>query len=224
MPGRDRRRDDTVSTAGRPAAGRLPLLEFCLVFCTVSGCGQSSLWSLTVHWILLSYAPRLEAAAGAGRGEPWGEPAALPGLQVGAPPGRGPGQGPLSLVCLSSRRVHSVFVLRAGREAAGESRDSGVHPGLAPRWQDWSRAGLPGSSCSDSPSTGVFMAISHRGKRPMTHRPPRKLRERLLPWPQRPPPSGAHGCPELSLLLLLGPAPPRGPPGTETARASPGCC
>lgn len=47
---------DTVSAVGpaRPAAS---VLEFCLVFCTVSGLGQSSLWSLTVHWILLSYLP-----------------------------------------------------------------------------------------------------------------------------------------------------------------------
>lgn len=38
---------DTVSSGGaRPPGRRAWVLEFCLVFCTVSGLAQSSLWSL----------------------------------------------------------------------------------------------------------------------------------------------------------------------------------
>lgn len=56
--GQDQRWDGYCEHGGvprpQPAAS---VLEFCLVFCTVSGLGQSSLWSITVHWILLSCVP-----------------------------------------------------------------------------------------------------------------------------------------------------------------------
>lgn len=58
VPGRDRRWDDgtdAVSVVGPP--GRLPRYLNSVLCSALSGLGQSSLWSLTVHWSLLSYLP-----------------------------------------------------------------------------------------------------------------------------------------------------------------------
>lgn len=99
-----------------------------------------------------------------GRESPRGEPAAPPGLRGGGPCRWvtlqvGDRAGLLSLVGVSSRKVHSVFVLRAGRKTGVGSLGEGLWGAALvcpPRWQDWPRAGLPGSGCSDSPSTGDF--------------------------------------------------------------------
>lgn len=60
--------DRYCELGGLPAGRRASVLEFCLVFCTVSGLAQSSLWSLDFALDSLSYLARLGAAVDQGRG------------------------------------------------------------------------------------------------------------------------------------------------------------
>lgn len=164
--------------AGRAAS----VLEFCLIFCTVSGLGQSSLWSLTVHWILLSYAcPDRTHGCGreAGRGL---------GASLGPLPGL-PGGGVTRLLscCCFSRKVPSVFVWRASWEEDGRR---GWGPWRTEGWGDsgaWPWPALLACSgcCSDAPLRRrvTFTAIACRSRRPMTHQPAANA-EKACGWPR----------------------------------------
>lgn len=74
--------DRYCELGGLPAGRRASVLEFCLVFCTVSGLAQSSLWSLDFALDSLSYLAPTGCGCGPGargtdrRREPAAPPAA----------------------------------------------------------------------------------------------------------------------------------------------------
>lgn len=124
------RGEDTVSWGGAARGRRASVLEFCLVFCTVSGLAQSSLWSRDFALDSLSYlAPTVRLwTRGAGTDR---RPAAPAGVQCEWLRWRPAAwhRSPLGKCVLC--------VFRAGREAVGRPRRArGPGPDRSPARRD----------------------------------------------------------------------------------------